>query len=64
MANCTFCGKEIAYAHGFKFVKKDGRVLDFCSTKCEKNMLKLKRKPANFKWTADGGKKESKPTKK
>ena len=33
------------------FVKLDGKILWFCSSKCEKNMLKLKRDPRKFKWT-------------
>ncbi|MDP4012877.1 MAG: 50S ribosomal protein L24e [Candidatus Nanoarchaeia archaeon] len=60
MVVCTFCGKEITYGRGIKFVKKDGRVFDFCATKCEKNLLKHHRKPAKFKWTVDGRKKDSK----
>ncbi len=32
------------------FVKKDGAVLYFCSSKCEKNMLKLKRAPRKVTW--------------
>lgn len=48
---CTFCGEEIQKGTGKMFVKTDGKVLHFCSNKCEKNMLKLKRKPINVKWT-------------
>lgn len=33
------------------FVQKDGKILHFCSSKCEKNQLKLKRKPRKLKWT-------------
>ncbi len=33
------------------FVKKDGTIYNFCSGKCEKNMLKLKRKSSALKWT-------------
>lgn len=33
------------------YVLKTGRVYNFCSKKCEKNLLKLKRKPSKFKWT-------------
>ncbi len=33
--------------------KKDGKVLYFDSTKCEKNMLKLGRKSRDVKWTMD-----------
>ena len=33
------------------FVRKDGKVFDFCSGKCEKNMLKLGRKARTTKWS-------------
>jgi len=33
------------------YVKNDGSVLYFCSSKCRKNMLILKRKPEKYKWT-------------
>ena len=36
---------------GKMFVRTDGRILYFCSMKCEKNMLKLSRKPRQAKWT-------------
>lgn len=32
------------------FVKKDGTVLQFCSSKCDKNMLELKRAPRKVTW--------------
>jgi len=32
------------------FVKKDGTILFFCSSKCERN-VKLGRKPHRVKWT-------------
>lgn len=51
MAKCDFCGEHISKGTGKIFVKKDGKVLDFCSNKCEKNMLVLKRKPRTTKWT-------------
>jgi len=35
---------------GLMFVKNDGKILWFCSSKCEKNMLKLKRVPRKVKW--------------
>lgn len=52
MAKCSFCGKELPTGTGIMFVKKDAKILYFCSRKCEKNMLKLKRKARNLKWTA------------
>lgn len=51
MAKCTFCGKNIAIGTGKMFVKTDGKILYFCSMKCEKNMIKLGRKPRRTKWT-------------
>ncbi len=51
MVKCTFCGYNITPGTGMKYVKKDGKVFDFCSKKCEKNMLELKRKARNLKWT-------------
>ena len=47
---CSFCGKEIPLGTGIIFVFKTGRKLTFCSSKCERNMLKLKRKSAKQKW--------------
>ena len=51
MVKCDFCGKIIPKGTGKMFVKKDGKILHFCCSKCEKNLLKLKRKPREFKWT-------------
>ena len=52
MASCNFCGKEIKKGTGKIFVKDNGTVLHFCSRKCEKNMLELKRDSRKFKWTS------------
>ena len=51
MVKCAFCGKDIVSGTGKMFVRTDGRILHFDKAKCEKNMLKLNRKPRNFKWT-------------
>ena len=51
MAKCTFCGENMAPGTGKMFVQKDAKVLYFCSMKCEKNMLKLKRKPITTRWS-------------
>lgn len=63
MVNCSFCTKEIPRGTGKVYVRKDGRVLQFCSNKCEKNMLKLGRKPAKYKWTRSMTKEETTPAK-
>lgn len=51
MDNCSFCGTEIDFGTGKMFVKKDAKILYFCSRRCEKNMLKLKRNPRNVGFT-------------
>ena len=53
---CSFCGKTIEQGTGKMFVKKDGTVFYFCSSKCEKNALKLKRVPRKVRWTSTRGK--------
>ncbi|MCK4589080.1 MAG: 50S ribosomal protein L24e [Nanoarchaeota archaeon] len=51
MVRCSFCENVIKPATGKMYVKKDGKILYFCTNKCEKNMLKLKRKPSAQRWT-------------
>ena len=51
MAKCSFCSKEIEKGTGKIYVYKTGKILNFCSMKCEKNALKEQRKPIKFKWT-------------
>lgn len=51
MPKCSFCGEDLRRGTGKLFVYTDGRISYFCSMKCEKNQLKLKRIPANIKWT-------------
>jgi len=51
MRKCVYCGKEIPPGTGIVLVKNDGKMLWFCSSKCEKNMLKLKRDKRKLKWT-------------
>ncbi len=54
----------MAKGTGKMFVFNSGKILYFCANKCEKNMLKLGRKPLRVKWTeayrkekgSDGGK--------
>lgn len=51
MPKCTFCGISLAPATGKMYVMNSGKILYFCSNKCQKNMFKLKRKPLETKWT-------------
>jgi len=60
MVKCSFCGIDSEHGTGKMLVKKDGKVLYFCANKCEKNMLKLKRKARTLKWTEHYDKEEHK----
>lgn len=51
MVECSFCGNEIKRGTGTIYIQKSGKILHFCSSKCEKNMLKLGRKARTLKWT-------------
>lgn len=51
MATCSFCGKPIEKGAGTMYVRNDGKILWFCSSKCRKNMLRLGRRPVDIKWT-------------
>jgi large subunit ribosomal protein L24e len=59
MAKCNFCSRQIEKGTGKIFVKKDGKILHFCSNRCEKNMLKLKRKASNLRWITSKKKKKA-----
>ena len=48
---CAFCGREIEPGTGKMYVLKNGTVLYFCSSKCQKNMIKLHRVPRRVRWT-------------
>lgn len=53
MARCDFCKNVIEKGTGKIYAKKDGKILNFCSTKCEKNLIKLKRNPRTTNWTRE-----------
>ncbi len=50
MPKCSFCGKQIEKGTGKMYVDKTGKIYYFDSSKCEKNMIKLKRNPSKLKW--------------
>ena len=51
MTKCNFCGRERIPIRGVHLIKNDGSVNFFCSSKCRKNALKLKRDKRRLKWT-------------
>lgn len=52
---CSFCGEQLEPGTGKMYVKKDGQIFFYCSTKCQKNH-KLGRIPRRVRWTAAGRK--------
>ena len=48
---CSFCDRLVVKGSGTMVAKNDGTVLWFCSSKCKKNALVLKRDPRKLKWT-------------
>ena len=55
---CVFCGKGYPPARGLMYVKNDGTIMYFCSSKCRKSVLNLGRDSRRLKWTVFYGKKE------
>lgn len=51
MVKCAFSGKEIPKGTGKMFVRKNGQILWFLNSKCQKNYLHLHRNPVDYKWT-------------
>jgi large subunit ribosomal protein L24e len=52
---CNFCGAMLEPGTGKMFVKKDGTVFFFCSTKCQNNH-NLGRVSRRVQWTKAGKK--------
>ncbi|MGZ4949811.1 MAG: 50S ribosomal protein L24e [Halobacteriota archaeon] len=50
---CSFCGGARELGTGTMFVKRDGTIFHFCSSKCEKN-YRLGRVPRRTVWTEQG----------
>lgn len=51
MVKCFFCGKEESPHKGIHLIRNTGVVLFFCSSKCRKNTLELKRDKRKIRWT-------------
>lgn len=48
--NCSFCGKNIVSGTGKMYVKIDGTVFYFDTSKCEKNFM-MGRESKKRKWS-------------
>jgi large subunit ribosomal protein L24e len=51
MTKCVFCGKDESPHKGLHLIRNSGAVDYFCSSKCRKNSLKLKRDKRKVRWT-------------
>ena len=49
--SCNFCDRPVAKGTGTMLALNNGTVLWFCSSKCKKNMMVLKRDPRKLKCT-------------
>ncbi|OGS48911.1 MAG: hypothetical protein A3K68_07225 [Euryarchaeota archaeon RBG_16_68_13] len=49
--SCSFCGNDIEPGTGKMFIRKDGTIFLFCSSKCQANLLALGRVPRWTPWT-------------
>ncbi len=47
---CSYCGNVIEPGGGIMFVRNDGTIMWFCSSKCLKN-FRLGRDPKKLPWT-------------
>lgn len=52
---CSFCGDKIEPGTGKMYVRKDGTIFYFCSSKCQNNYC-LGRVPRRVEWTEAGRK--------
>jgi len=60
MPKCSFCSNTLETGTGVMFVKNDGKVLYFCSKKCERNMVNLRRESKDVRWVTKKKKEKTK----
>ncbi|MGD2066971.1 MAG: 50S ribosomal protein L24e [Candidatus Bathyarchaeota archaeon] len=56
--DCSFCGHTFPPGTGMMYIRNDGTILWFCSSKCRKSSIELKRDSRKVKWTKYFGKEE------
>ena len=63
MPACSFCKRNYEWPRGLSLFLNDGRTLYFCSSKCRKNMLNLKRDNRKVRWVVKDKNKTAKEEK-
>lgn len=51
MTKCTFCGKDEKPYKGTHLITNKGETNYFCSSKCLRNSVKLRRDKRKVRWT-------------
>ena len=51
MVKCVFCGKDQHAHKGLHYISNDGTTKYFCSSRCKRNSLNLKRDNRKIRWT-------------
>ncbi|MCJ7609710.1 50S ribosomal protein L24e [Candidatus Bathyarchaeota archaeon] len=59
--NCSFCSREISPSTGMMYVRNDGTILRFCSSKCRKAVLDRGADPRKLKWATAEAPEQRKP---
>jgi len=62
MPTCSFCKKHYDEPRGLTIFTFDGRAINYCSSKCRRNMA-LKRDPKKVNWVKREKKKKLKEVK-
>jgi large subunit ribosomal protein L24e len=50
LRTCSFCGVDFFQGQGITLFRNDGTSENFCSSKCRKNSIVLRRDPRKLKW--------------
>jgi len=58
MPRCSFCKQNYEFPRGLTYILNDGNILYFCSSKCRRNQLKLKRDNKRVNWVRKAGETE------
>ncbi|MFP3309439.1 MAG: 50S ribosomal protein L24e [Acidilobus sp.] len=49
-ATCAFCGRPVEPGTGRMYITERGEILWYCSSKCYKSAIKLRRNSRKLKW--------------